>query len=1567
MDTGKVQLIAGVATKGRAHNNGISMWCTQIKVKVSIDGNTWDDVDDAKSFTANSDRDTLVKEIFSRPVMARYIRIVPAAMATLAALRCGYIPCGEHHQCGEPEPAAPWFKSCTKWSNTAMSPTGNLDVELTFTQAQPSFLCDASSWSCSRSGAASAGQANISSVARLTLVPQTTGTVTRVLHTGSPELVINNYTVNLQPNLPYYVDLDMLQLQNRTSLAVVEKVVINGVDTQGCVASEMAVDTPESAYAFTHCDNWFASTVAPASGNITVDVVFRATDKSKTLDLFCDTASWQCNKIWSPGTRWGVPGPGPPPPEWMQAATIAADGFQVWQYSATTWTSSDTLDSAGNIKNEYWFRKSNAIKLVIQGSDGHPIEYTHNLDKSLQDIFLGGSLTASIPKATWTSWLPEARTLDNCNKVGFNQYATHSGIQAKIGRVRFGILMNNENDCATTDATIGIGNNRNCAAGSEYFGNAASSKCRTVKVYIKIASGAQGGRRLLGSKPRSGLVPVEKKAATTQRRVLAAFTNASTSSQGLNCTASTGSSQLELAMDPKMEKIVSRHTINSILVLPNNRHCITESRLFSGTCTGRSFISDIACSVSNQSQSVRQISYTCSDMTCNNCSAVATTTTYDANEFNAFYLGTNNSNFLKGQHLGGPALFWRWLKRSSTMPMPRGCGVQNISSAARLTFTPQAMTFADLRCKVTGACVPKEWQWRECCSTNSEGVVAAATVGTSVRVAFIDGKGTSAVDAVKVVDAAGSCLDQPAAVTDGQAVLTGMTDAASVRLSGELKWNQPGTYKFCYKLGSDGVYTEVGKPAHVAPIPPSNASVPTAISTVGTGKYHVTMQLFKSQRYFGQYCAAGALSSVQRFQFDSVPACISYPSKQGISNSTDNMLGSASGSQGGTGYVAPSDVPQAVTFTVRVYTSNWVKADSTSTIAAEFFVAGAFGAPVNLGTCPGMGLSGTSTPVTLSAWPAKVRLDTSDNNAWGFWKIELITTTGTVVVIREDTNGVSGRTYVGGGEGFWMDGNNGAGMPSTLVIPIQELPSPPPPPLSSGSNLGMYYEISACNNGTHVARKCLGKKSDWACTRCSDPVTVQFGGCFNKLFPGYPHTSMQGSCPPSFTPFPTPRPTAQPEKKKCENPSVSTFALEPEVSQAFQTSCDSITTSQCGSTAAEQWIWKRLCPASCNSCVCTSSCHNGLSEKCENAPAATVQAVVGLDESCNGAWVKDRCSDPDYKKVLSVLCPTACRTGCASSWGVVKFQEAYVVATQSGSSPASMVVLVLGSSADVTTLAQSKFIMYVCPSGAITTTQCADAELKTLVYAGGELRLSAPSAVPCSSQVKLKIVYPGGSTWVLLDNRAETTKLTGALSIGNLVSRETWDNYTSYLIYAFKNAIVTAVQTGAVTDVAEPGLPSDIGIDINQVHVGAVAGNLNVGFSVSLCGEKQSHSNVTALAYSLKKGLDSSQTSFPCPRAVCTLGESIMNVSATANSSTSLNGSSISAVNNYLAATRRRRSNFVTAFTDALALNQIQSPSGRNATIAMTHAEGVNVSSPTAMVSVFATQFGIIPAPPEWR
>jgi hypothetical protein len=82
--------VVGVATQGRTWGN---QWVTTYKVSVSDDGKDFTEVECGRIFDGNTDSNTKVRNYFTTPVKARYIRVHPMTWVGHISLRMGVLIC----------------------------------------------------------------------------------------------------------------------------------------------------------------------------------------------------------------------------------------------------------------------------------------------------------------------------------------------------------------------------------------------------------------------------------------------------------------------------------------------------------------------------------------------------------------------------------------------------------------------------------------------------------------------------------------------------------------------------------------------------------------------------------------------------------------------------------------------------------------------------------------------------------------------------------------------------------------------------------------------------------------------------------------------------------------------------------------------------------------------------------------------------------------------------------------------------------------------------------------------------------------------------------------------------------------------------------------------------------------------------------------------------------------------------------------------------------------------------------------------------------------------------------
>jgi hypothetical protein len=80
----KNEVWVAVITQGRPN---FDQWVTEYRVSYTLDGTSWTYVDNAKLFKGNSNRNTQVRQFFSRGIYARAIRIHPTKWKNFVSMR----------------------------------------------------------------------------------------------------------------------------------------------------------------------------------------------------------------------------------------------------------------------------------------------------------------------------------------------------------------------------------------------------------------------------------------------------------------------------------------------------------------------------------------------------------------------------------------------------------------------------------------------------------------------------------------------------------------------------------------------------------------------------------------------------------------------------------------------------------------------------------------------------------------------------------------------------------------------------------------------------------------------------------------------------------------------------------------------------------------------------------------------------------------------------------------------------------------------------------------------------------------------------------------------------------------------------------------------------------------------------------------------------------------------------------------------------------------------------------------------------------------------------------------
>ena len=150
---------------------------------------------------------------------------------------------------------------------------------------------------------------------------------------------------------------------------------------------------------------------------------------------------------------------------WILAAQIDGN-LNTFDYDKAIWTDTSTLDAGGEKKTAAFNDiKSSGIRIEFErGECTQQFDYIHNLDKTLRDIFSGGEIIDASPGRN--AWIGlgcgNFARQTNCNRHGFN-------VVGGSNKIRYGIIFNNENNCGSPDASIGLGiKKENIAAGGQY-------------------------------------------------------------------------------------------------------------------------------------------------------------------------------------------------------------------------------------------------------------------------------------------------------------------------------------------------------------------------------------------------------------------------------------------------------------------------------------------------------------------------------------------------------------------------------------------------------------------------------------------------------------------------------------------------------------------------------------------------------------------------------------------------------------------------------------------------------------------------------------------------------------------------------------------------------------------------------------------------------------------------------------------------------------------------------------------------------------------------------------------
>ncbi len=135
------------------------------------------------------------------------------------------------------------------------------------------------------------------------------------------------------------------------------------------------------------------------------------------------------------------------------ASTTFAYGSALWTNTTLlNPTSLDMLQTEAKLQPFVSTQFNQALLMMNTGGTLRTVRGDIAASPSLRAIFGGGWVGTSVGTATWHALVPGAGIQPFCNRQGFN--ATTASYNA-----RFGLVMNQENDCNTPDTVIGIGLN----------------------------------------------------------------------------------------------------------------------------------------------------------------------------------------------------------------------------------------------------------------------------------------------------------------------------------------------------------------------------------------------------------------------------------------------------------------------------------------------------------------------------------------------------------------------------------------------------------------------------------------------------------------------------------------------------------------------------------------------------------------------------------------------------------------------------------------------------------------------------------------------------------------------------------------------------------------------------------------------------------------------------------------------------------------------------------------------------------------------------------------------------
>jgi len=169
-------------------------------------------------------------------------------------------------------------------------------------------------------------------------------------------------------------------------------------------------------------------------------------------------------------------------------AMVINGGVTTMAYNSKYWTDSTIGDlGGGNAKTDLFLEKMDSVYITFNNDKSTTIALSLG-GKSLQEVFKGGYKKTALTRGNFQN-LGKGKygMQSNCNKQGWD-------VSVGGKKARFGLIMNNENNCNSPDAMIGFGlSTGGIAAGGKCGCCANRGTCRNQAAQVTVqVSGALG-------------------------------------------------------------------------------------------------------------------------------------------------------------------------------------------------------------------------------------------------------------------------------------------------------------------------------------------------------------------------------------------------------------------------------------------------------------------------------------------------------------------------------------------------------------------------------------------------------------------------------------------------------------------------------------------------------------------------------------------------------------------------------------------------------------------------------------------------------------------------------------------------------------------------------------------------------------------------------------------------------------------------------------------------------------------------------------------------------------------